>query len=48
MPREALESIQLKRLQAVISHVYAAVPFYRKKLDEAGILPGDIKTLKDL
>ncbi len=48
MPREALESIQLKRLQAVISHVYAAVPFYRKKLEEANILPGDIKSLKDL
>ncbi len=48
MPREALEAIQLKRLQAVISHVYATVPFYRKKLDDAGILPGDIKSLKDL
>jgi phenylacetate-CoA ligase len=48
MPREALEAIQLKRLQAVISHVYATVPFYRKKLDDAGILPGDIKRLKDL
>ena len=36
MPREAIESIQLKRLQAVISHVYATVPFYRKKLDDAG------------
>ena len=48
MPREALEAIQLKRLQAVISHVYATVPFYRKKLDDTGILPGDIKSLKDL
>ncbi len=48
MPREALESIQLKRLQAVLSHVYATVPFYKKKLDDAGILPGDIRTLKDL
>ena len=48
MPREALEAIQLKRLQAVLSHVYATVPFYKKKLDDAGILPGDIKTLKDL
>ena len=48
MPREALESIQLKRLQTVLSHVYATVPFYKKKLDDAGILPGDVKTLKDL
>jgi phenylacetate-CoA ligase len=48
MPREALESIQLKRLQTVLSHVYATVPFYKKKLDDAGILPGDIKSLKDI
>ncbi|MDA3897904.1 MAG: phenylacetate--CoA ligase [Desulfobacteraceae bacterium] len=48
MPREALESIQLKRLQTVLSHVYATVPFYKKKLDDAGILPGDIKSLKDM
>jgi phenylacetate-CoA ligase len=32
----------------VISHVYATVPFYRKKLDAEGILPGDIQSLKDL
>jgi len=48
MPREALEAIQLKRLQATLSHVYASVPFYKKKLDDAGILPGDIKSLEDL
>jgi phenylacetate-CoA ligase len=48
MPREALEAIQLKRLQATLSRVYATVPFYRKKLDDAGILPGDIKSLADL
>jgi len=48
MPREALESIQLKRLQTVLSQVYATVPFYKEKLDNAGILPGDVKTLKDL
>jgi phenylacetate-CoA ligase len=48
MPREALEAIQLKRLQAVLTRVYATVPFYRKKFTEAGILPGDIKRLEDL
>ncbi len=48
MPREAIEAIQIKRLQATLSRVYAAVGFYRKKLDEVGILPGDVKTLEDL
>lgn len=48
MPREALESIQLRRLQATVSRVYATVPFYRKKLEEAGIRPGDINSTTDL
>ncbi len=48
MPREALESIQLRRLQATLSRVYAAVPFYRAKFDENSIKPGDVKSLEDL
>jgi phenylacetate-CoA ligase len=48
MPREALEAIQLRRLQATLARVYAAVPFYRKQFDQAGLKPGDIQSLKDL
>ena len=48
MPREALESIQLRRLQTTLSRVYATVPFYRKQFDAAGLLPGDVKSLDDL
>jgi phenylacetate-CoA ligase len=48
MPREAIESIQLRRLQATLSHVYATVPFYRHKFKETGITPNDIKSLADL
>lgn len=48
MPREALEAIQLKRLQNVVERVYAAVAPYRKKMDDAGVKPSDIKTLDDL
>ncbi|MFH2066670.1 MAG: phenylacetate--CoA ligase [Pseudomonadota bacterium] len=48
MPREALEAIQLRRLQATLERVYATVPFYQKKFEEAGITPSEIKTLKDL
>ncbi|MFW6011306.1 MAG: phenylacetate--CoA ligase family protein, partial [Desulfosalsimonas sp.] len=48
MPREALESIQLRRLQATISRVYATVPFYRKKLEETGIGAVDVNSLDDL
>lgn len=48
LPREALEAVQLRRLQAVVERVNATVPFYRKKFQEAGVSPADIKSLKDL
>jgi len=48
LPREALEALQLKRLQATVERVYATVPFYRKKFDEMGVKPSHVKTLNDL
>ena len=48
LPREAIESLQLKRLQHVVARVYATVPFYRKSLDDAGITPDMIRSLDDL
>ncbi len=48
MPREALEAIQLRRLQSVVVRVYNTVPFYKKCFDEAGVKPDDIRTLDDL
>jgi phenylacetate-CoA ligase len=48
MPREALEAIQLRRLQNTLQRVYATVPFYRAKFDEAGVKPSDIQSLHDL
>jgi len=48
MPREALEAIQLRRLQSVVVRVYNTVPFYKKSFDEAGVRPDDIRTLDDL
>ena len=48
MPRDALESIQLRRLQATVERVYATVPFYKRKFEEAGLIPADVKTLADL
>ncbi|MDL2321464.1 phenylacetate--CoA ligase [Desulfosarcina sp. OttesenSCG-928-B08] len=48
MPREALEAIQIRRLQATLQRVYASVPFYRNKFQEVGITPLDIRNLADL
>ncbi|OPZ60970.1 MAG: Phenylacetate-coenzyme A ligase [Deltaproteobacteria bacterium ADurb.Bin510] len=48
LPREALEALQLKRLQQVCQRVYNTVSFYRKAFDEAGVKPDDIRSLDDL
>lgn len=48
LPRAEIEKIQLERLQETVKRVYEKVAPYRKKMDEAGVKPEDIKTLKDL
>ncbi len=48
LPREALESFQLKRLQQAAQRVYHTVGFYRKAFDNAGVRPEDIRSLADL
>jgi phenylacetate-CoA ligase len=48
LPRVGLESIQLKRLQALVARVYETVEPYRRKMVGAGIEPGDIRQLSDL
>lgn len=48
LPRAELERIQTERLRETVARVYHNVPFYRQKLDEAGIKPEGIKSVKDL
>ncbi len=48
LPREALEAIQLKRLQNVVEKVYATVRFYKKAFDKNRVKPDDIRCLEDL
>ncbi len=48
MEREELLKLQGERLKSMVKRVYDTVPFYRKKLAEMGIEPGDITTIDDL
>lgn len=48
MPREQLEALQQERLKKLVERVFFNVPFYRKKFQEIGLEPGDIKSLADL
>ena len=48
MDRQDLLELQNERLQIVVNQAYSNVDFYRRKFDEAGLSPDDIKTLDDL
>jgi len=48
MSRDQMHSLQSARLKSMISRVYHNVPFYRNKMQQIGIEPGDIETIDDL
>ena len=45
---DELRALQLDRLKETLSREYASVPHYRRKFDDAGIHPSDIRSLADL
>jgi phenylacetate-CoA ligase len=42
------EKLQFARLKNLVEKVYQDVPFYKKKMDEAGVSPKDITSLSDI
>ena len=40
--------LQARKLQRLVQHAYAQVPYYRRRLNDAGISPSDIKSIDDL
>ncbi|KIH77444.1 phenylacetate-CoA ligase [Geoalkalibacter ferrihydriticus] len=48
LPREAIESLQFKRLRQTLERVSATVPFYREHFRRAGVTPDQLKSLDDL
>lgn len=46
--REKLRQIQNSRFIKMIERIYYNVPFYRKKMQECGVEPGDIKSIDQL
>jgi phenylacetate-CoA ligase len=48
MERKELLELQNERLQIVVNQAYSNVDFYRRKFDEVGLNPDDIKSLEDL
>lgn len=48
MPREELRKLQLDRMKWCVQYSYDNVPFYKKSFNDAGIEPGDLKSLEDI
>jgi phenylacetate-CoA ligase len=44
----ALKDLQLRGLQWTVTHAYEGSDFYKKRLDEAGVKPDDIRALDDI
>ena len=48
LPRDELRRLQDKRLRAMVPYVHARSGFWRRKLDEAGVRPRDVRGIADL
>ncbi|OQY60686.1 MAG: phenylacetate--CoA ligase [Desulfobacteraceae bacterium 4572_88] len=48
MPVDELQKLQLEKLKDTVAWVYEKIPFYKRKLDEKGVKPDDIKSLEDV
>ncbi len=48
MSRDEMTVLQSARLVKLVDYVYHNVEFYRKKMQEKGLLPSDIKGLEDI
>ncbi|MBI5521503.1 MAG: phenylacetate--CoA ligase [Desulfarculus sp.] len=48
MSTDEMQAHQLDALQKTVAWVYERIPFYKKKFDEIGIKPSDVKALEDL
>ena len=46
--RDEIAALQLERMKWTLTHAYDNVPHYKKKFDEKGVHPDDLKTLADL
>ncbi len=48
MSRDEMTALQSKRLVKAVNRVYHNVEYYRKKMQQAGVEPGDIRGIEDI
>jgi phenylacetate-CoA ligase len=48
MPRDALRALQDERVREAVGRAYEGADFFRRRFDEAGVRPDDVKSVDDL
>ena len=48
MSRDDMRALQSERLRKTVKTCYEKVPFYKRKMDELGVTPDDIKSVDDV
>lgn len=48
MPKDELKKLQSERLCAMVKRCYENIPLYKKRFDEMGLKPEDIKSIDDI
>ena len=48
MSRDEMTNLQSARLVKLVDYMYHNVEFYRKKMQNVGLMPGDIKSIEDI
>src|SRR5215475_899359 len=45
---DELRELQWRRLRALLAHAHDRCPYYRRRFDEAGVTPNDVRSLDDV
>jgi len=48
LPLPQLRDLQLQRLQAIVQRAYDHVVLFRKRMEDRGLTPQDVRTLDDI
>ena len=48
MSRDEMRALQSEKLKKIVAHAYNNSPFYKKRFDEHGVRPEDIRSIDDI
>ena len=48
LSEEAIHTLQRRRLRALLESSFTRCPFYRRRFEQTGLVPGDVRELADL